>query len=132
METSDWIALGALAVAILGYLDTRRRIRYSEYAFQIEPRIGEYQQDSYLLRNTGTRKAVWVDIDPASVARYELSGSHLIGTIEPGGAKPFWLKSSGELPDTITIKFGQLFRRSRVVKFPQVPTGIPPLKEGKE
>jgi hypothetical protein len=122
MQPSDWIAIGALAVAVVGWLDNRRRISYTEYAFDVEVGTGEAADDKYVLRNTGTRRARRVSIDSDSVRGYETVGMLFSIYLDPGESFSFWLTHSrGQVPDSVRVTFGEYFKRTRVVRFPQPP-----------
>lgn len=127
METSDWIAIAALAVAALSWADSWRRIRRSEVRFAVE--TGDPRLDLYFVRNTGDRALRRVRIAPESLLGYEADGLLRAAELPPGASIDLYLKrsSAGHLPDTITVLYGR--RGSAVVPFARAPdesTATPP------
>jgi hypothetical protein len=117
MTSSDWIALGALAVAVVSWIDSLRRINNSAVAFQVE--YNEESKGWYRIRNIGTRSAGWATLDLASLAEFEVGGMATAPSMVPGAALNFSLRSSrAELPDSVVVKYGgNRLTRSRRVPF---------------
>ncbi|MDJ0337416.1 hypothetical protein [Cryobacterium sp. PH31-O1] len=124
MTMSELISLGALVIAAASWADSIRRINSASIAFRIE--LDPAFDGWYRIRNVGSRTVREVAIDPASVAEYQLGGSWLFGDMKAGSSRRFTLKSlSGDRPDEITLKYGVLLAKKRVVPFHPVAVESP-------
>lgn len=118
MGASEWIALGALGIAALSWVDSVRRINASAIKFQIE--YGD-SKGWYRLRNIGTRSAGFTQIDPASVQSFELGLIAFSSKMRPGESFSFQLTSStGKLPDTIGVSSTVYRKVTRIIPFQPV------------
>lgn len=112
---SEAIAAAALVVAIVGWIDSRRRLAQTEVAFAVE-RTSD--PGRYLIRSTGTRTVRRARIATERLAVYEIDGLTWMPVMRPGDSLTFWLRSSrGEIPEEIEMRFGR--RGERVIAFPQ-------------
>lgn len=120
MEPANWISLAALLVAILSWLDSRRRIRASELRFQIE-RGSATDETWFCVRNIGTRKLESFKFDAEHLSYYAFSKTAK-SSIAPGEAAAFWLTSNrGSFPDSIVLLTGRAWNRRIVVPFHPLP-----------
>lgn len=128
MQTSEWIALAAVLVAALSWLDSRRRITKASVRFTIEP--DNPNELWFTLRNSGTRDLFDVRIDAASVLRHSVEFAHWREFLDVDQGAQFKIHpdSSGQFPDTIRVLYRLYpFGRTRPlnVRFPKPAAGAP-------
>lgn len=117
MELSDLISLAAVAVAVLSWLDSRRRINDAAVAFRVE--IDPHLTGWYHIRNVGSRSAGYAKLDLDSLKGFEVEGFTSRPSMEPGTSINVGIRNSrNSLPDTVRIVYDGFWRkRGRIVPF---------------
>lgn len=105
MGISDWVAIGALIVAALGWWDSRRRI--ADEAVKLVATASADWQGEYILHNHGRKKMFFPKIDPEAMKGHRIDDDLSGFQVEPEQPMKFRLSRNqfGRYPDTVTVAY---------------------------